>query len=285
MSGDLNFDSLFDDVPKETIMEEESRVHPSEIKDENGNVIADLVKIKDPGTQVLDTSDNLPNVETPVQEAPSINDVIDFDKIPKEQHAQMMELAKLMNIKTINAPAVLSNLPLSKPKKATSLEIFDEGMAGDMKDAKTFWRASRRKIGKDILFDGIPIASQFEDQIEEALKDKFPDIADEDFHFYCYVFFAVSIPVMFTREKYSRSILLPADFNRIMSKEVREKLGIDVVFTTFGSRSDALWWKAYKVASQDEVSVAIEDVYKLIEEAKKIQYTITVKEPEGGNKI
>lgn len=319
MSGDLSLDSLFDDAPKETIMEEESKVHPSEVKDENGNVLAERVEIKNPEQKSLDystpeeaaenftreqqeedegislgddlfagdtdTPANPPNGDTPVQEAPSIPDVIDFDKIPKEQHAQMMELAKLMNIKTVNVPAVISAPPSGKPKKATSLEIFDEGMAGDMKDAKTFWRASRRKTGKDILFDGIPIASQFEDQIEDALKERFPDMADEDFHFYCYVFFALSIPVTFTREKYSRSILIPSDFNRLILKDVREKLGIDVVFTTFGSRSDALWWKAYKVASQDEISVAIEDAYKLIEEAKKIQYVITVKEPEGGTKV
>lgn len=320
MSGGLNLDSLFDDTPKETIIEEESKVHPSEVKDENGNVLAERVEIKNPERKSLDYStpedaaenftreqqeedegislgDDLfagesdtpalpPNGEVTQEKPPEIQDVMDFDKIPKEQHAQMMELAKLMNIKTINVPAIVSPTPSGKAKKATSLEIFDEGMAGNMKDAKTFWRASRRKTGRDILFDGIPLASQFEDQIEDAIKEKHQDVDDDDFHFYCYVFFALSIPVTFTREnKYARSILEPKDFNRVLVKDVREKLGIEVVFTTFGNRSDAVWWKAYSVNSQEEIETSIAKAHKLIEAAKKVSYTINFMEPECGIEI
>jgi len=212
-----------------------------------------------------------PKKEEPKQEA-----IIDLADVLPEKREAVAHGAKLANIKVINKHLLDEARKPKAPRQAMLLE-FPENPPSEAQGMTPLFRLSRRQ-DLDILFCGLNIGPMFQDRIEAAVKKKY-EVEDKqdgvlNEHYVVFIYLALALPFGENEQMnsgWSLTFFPPKNFERIIPKALRTRLGIDIWYKQAGNRFDVIYYKVQKVKNQEEKEEAIYEARR----TSNIAYALT----------
>lgn len=179
---------------------------------------------------------------------------LDLAKIPPELRAVAAAAAKQAGTKIENEH-LLAEKKKDPPQNAMTLDFSDDALKEASGDTEVFKVSKRRDL--DVMFDGLAIGPQFQDEIAKQLREEVEKIGKNpiETHFVVYIFLAIAVPNDKEADDGSRWATGPAspkDFQRILPREVRNHFKIRMWWKRNGSRCDAVWYQAIQVESSKQ---------------------------------
>lgn len=202
---------------------------------------------------------------------------VDLATIEPAARQEAYKHAKAAGFKILNSNLVSEAVEDARatgtmpPAKAVELQ-FDPGAAAAaaVTQGDEFFRITNTKEGFDCAFGGLRLPGPAQRKLQLIALGAAK--GDDKAHAYVHVFAAFQYPVMVDQPdvdiKLVDSMVGPESLGRVLSKEMRKKIGIEVSFEEASGHADAIWYKIWLVRTRAQYEKAVDAARAMAKQAR-----------------